>query len=147
MAKENVCVFCGEAPGAFRSTTVICGSTIQFSCKACAKEMEELNEEERCRRALRLGLAQYPQALEERLAILTEAEEHRLTCLRCGGKLQFGKSQALDNSPYRDSLIAEHSFVVLPAFCKSCGKIELYDPGFISKNKFLAQLLKKDTEQ
>lgn len=146
MAKENVCVFCGEPLSTFRSTTVICGPTIQSSCKGCAKEVETLNEEERCRRALRLGLAKYPQTLEERLTILTESEAHRPSCLRCGAKLRFGKSQALDNSPYRDSLLSD-PFVVLPAYCKSCGKIELFDPGFISADKFLAELLKKDTEQ
>ena len=146
MAKENVCVFCGETPGVFRATTVICGTTIQNCCKSCEKEVSALSEEERCRRALRLGLAKYPKTIEERLTILTESEAHRPACLRCGEKLRFGKSQALDNSPYRDSVLSD-AFVVLPAYCKFCGKIELFDPGFISADKFLVQLLKKDTEQ
>ena len=143
MAKE-ICVFCGEAPGVFRSDVVYCGSTAQVSCKTCAKEMAELSEEERCRRALKLGLAEYPDRIQERITLLTEAENHRPACLRCGAGLRFGFVQNLDNSPLRDGIFSE-TFDVLPAYCTNCGKIEFYHPGYARKDKFVEHLIKKDT--
>ena len=43
MANE-LCIFCGQKPGTFRSTTLACGSTIQVACKACEKELKDLDE-------------------------------------------------------------------------------------------------------
>ena len=77
MEKENVCVFCGEKPGTFRSTTVQCGSTWQPACKSCEKELRELDDAERCRRALIRGLAELPEKLKERIDLINEAENHR----------------------------------------------------------------------
>ena len=153
MANDKVCVFCGEKIGAFRSTSIICGGAYQTSCKDCAKEVNCLPEDEQCRRALKLGLASYPEMLEkyiqsvdEEQAIASKAEEHRPACLRCGGKLRFQEEQMLDNSPLRDGLLSS-TFDVLPAFCESCGKYEFYNPSVLKKNKHLAFLLKKDTEE
>lgn len=143
MAKE-ICVFCGEAPGVFRSDVVYCGSTAQVSCKTCAKEMAELSEEERCRRALKLGLAEYPDKIQERITLLTEAEDHRPACLRCGTKLKFGAVLTLDNSPMRDGIFSD-TYNILPAYCQGCGKIEFYSPGYAAQNKFVAHLIRKDT--
>lgn len=144
MEKENICVFCGEKLGRFRSTTVQCGNTWQPACKACGKEVEELSELELCQRALVRGIAEEPERLRARIELLTEAENHRPSCLRCGGKLVFETVQSLDNSPMRDSLF-EDAFEVLPAYCASCGKYEFYAPHIVRKNKFLAHLIRKDT--
>ena len=145
MANE-LCVFCGQKPGTFRSTTVACGSTIQVACKACEKELKGLDEVEICRRALVRGIAENPDRIRERIELITEAENHRPKCLRCGANLSFMKVQELDNSPMRDTIFKE-PFEVLPAFCESCGKFEFYNPEIIRKNKYLAHLIWKDTQE
>ena len=144
MEKENVCVFCGEKPGTFRSTTVQCGNTWQPACKSCEKELRELDDAERCRRALIRGLAELPEKLKERIDLINEAENYRPKCTQCGGKLVFTSVQALDNSPLRDSIFKD-PFEVLPAYCEACGKYEFYNPEVVCKNKYLAYLIKKDT--
>ena len=145
MAKEELCVFCGQKPGAFRSTTVACGATLQVACKACEKEVKSLPEVELCQRALARGLAAFPDRLRERIALLTEAEDHRPKCACCGVGLKFMKEQSLDNSPLRDSILRD-TFDVLPAYCPSCGKYEFYAPWIVRKNKYLAYLIWKDTQ-
>ena len=144
MANES-CIFCGQKPGTFRSTTLACGSTIQVACKACEKELQDLDEVEVCRRALVRGIAENPERIRARIELLTEAEDHRPKCLRCSTNLTFLKVQELDNSPMRDSIFKE-PFEVLPAYCTACGKYEFYDPDVIRKNKYLAHLVNKDTQ-
>lgn len=145
MVNDNICVFCGEKLGKFRSTSVDCGTTWQPACKSCAKEVEGLPEVELCQRALVRGLANEPERIKARIELLTEAENHRPTCLRCGGKLFFEEVQELDNSPYRDSILSE-PFTVRPAYCASCGRYEFYKPDIIRKNKYLAHLSWKDSQ-
>ena len=145
MANE-LCVFCGQKPGTFRSATVACGTTVQVACKACEKELKGLDEVEICRRALVRGIAENPDRIRERIELITEAENHRPKCLRCGANLSFMKVQELDNSPMRDTIFKE-PFEVLPAFCESCGKFEFYNPEIIRKNKYLAHLIWKDTQE
>lgn len=152
MANDKVCVFCGEKIGAFRSTSIICGGAYQTSCKDCAKEVNCLPEDEQCRRALKLGLASYPEMLEkyikyaeEKAEVARTAEEHRPACLRCGGKLRFQEEQMLDNSPLRDGLLSS-TFDVLPAFCESCGKYEFFNPEVVKKDPYLAHLIQIDTQ-
>ena len=145
MANE-VCVFCGQKPGAFRSTTAAFGGTIQVACKACEKELKGLDEAEICRKALIRGVAENPERIRARIELLTEAENYRPKCLRCGAKLSFMKVQALDNSPLKDTIFKE-SFEVLPAYCESCGKYEFYNPLIIRKNQYLAHLIRKDTQE
>ena len=144
MAKENICVFCGQRPGTFRSTTIPCGDTWQTACKACEKELKGLDEAELCRRALVRGIAEHPDRLRARIELIEEAENHRPKCLRCGAKLRFDHVQELDNSPLQDSLLAD-TFDVLPAYCESCGKMEFYNPRIVNKNKYMAYLIHKDT--
>ena len=144
MANE-LCIFCGQKPGTFRSTTLACGSTIQVACKACEKELKDLDEVEVCRRALVRGIAENPERIRARIELLTEAENHRPKCLRCSTNLTFLKVQELDNSPMRDSIFQE-PFEVLPAYCTACGKYEFYNPDVIRKNKYLAHLVNKDTQ-
>ena len=144
MANE-LCIFCGQKPGTFRSTTLACGSTIQVACKACEKELKDLDEVEVCRRALVHGIAENPERIRARIELLTEAENHRPKCLRCSTNLTFLKVQELDNSPMRDSIFKE-PFEVLPAYCTACGKYEFYNPDVIRKNKYLAHLVNKDTQ-
>lgn len=144
MANE-LCIFCGQKPGTFRSTTLACGSTIQVACKACEKELKDLDEVEVCRRALVRGIAENPERIRARIELLTEAENHRPKCLRCSTNLTFLKVQELDNSPMRDSIFKE-PFEVLPAYCTVCGKYEFYNPDVIRKNKYLAHLVNKDTQ-
>ena len=144
MANE-LCIFCGQKPGTFRSTTLACGSTIQVACKACEKELKDLDEVEVCRRALVRGIAENPERIRARIELLTEAENHRPKCLRCSTNLTFLKVQELDNSPMRDSIFKE-PFEVLPAYCTACGKYEFYNPDVIRKNKYLVHLVNKDTQ-
>ena len=146
MANDSVCVFCGQKPGTFRSTVIQCGPTWQPACRACEKELNGLDEVELCRRALVRGLAESPDRLRERIELITEAENQRPKCLRCGATLSFMKVQELDNSPMRDSIFKE-PFEVLPAYCGSCGKYEFYDPAIVRKNKYLAYLIWKDTQE
>ena len=145
MANE-LCVFCGQKPGTFRSTTIQCGPTWQTACKACEKELKGLEDVELCRRALVRGMAENPERLRQRIELITEAENHRPKCLRCGTNLTFMKVQELDNTPFQDSVFME-AFDVLPAYCESCGKYEFYNPAIIRKNKFLAHLIWKDTQE
>ena len=142
MAKET-CVFCGEEAGFLNSDYITCGPTGQFACRSCAKELQDLDAPERCRRALRLGLAKDPQKLQEYLDLAENAEDARPACLRCGEKLHFGPVQTLDNSPYRDGLLST-TFDVLPAYCSKCGKMEFYAPDVIANNKLLSYLCRKD---
>ena len=142
---NDLCIFCGQKPGTFRSTTLACGSTIQVACKACEKELKDLDEVEVCRRALVLGIAENPERIRARIELLTEAENHRPKSLRCSTNLTFLKVQELDNSPMRDSIFKE-PFEVLPAYCTACGKYEFYNPDVIRKNKYLAHLVNKDTQ-
>ena len=144
MANE-LCVFCGQKPGTFRGTTIACGNTIQVACKSCEKEMKGLDEAEICRKALIRGIAEHPERIRDRIELLSEAENHRPKCLRCGADLTFMKVQELDNSPMKDSVSAG-TFDVLPAFCESCGKYEFYNPVIIRKDKYLAYLIWKDTQ-
>lgn len=146
MEKDKFCVFCGQKLGVFRNATIQCGGTRQPFCKACEKELGELDEAELCRRALILGIAEHPEQLKERIDLITEAEHHRPKCLRCGGSLSFMEMQELDNSPMGDGIFAE-TFDVLPAYCTSCGKYEFYHPSIVRKNKYLAHLILKDTEE
>lgn len=143
MANDNLCVFCGEKLGMFQITTITCGGTYQPCCKACYKELKDLNEVEQCRRALRLGLVGYPEKLEKHIEIATNSEKHRPTCLRCGTKLRFLRVQNLDNSPLADGLFS-NTFAVLPAYCENCGRYEFYDPDFVEKNDYLVYLIKQD---
>lgn len=142
MAKE-VCVFCGQEVGYVRSEYVVCGPVSQFSCKSCAREVKDLSGVERCRRALRLGITEVRQAMEEYIEMVENAEESRPACLRCGEKIRFGQVQTLDNSPYRDGLLTD-TFDVLPAYCTNCGKMEFYNPSYISRHKLFSYLVKKD---
>ena len=144
MANTDICVFCGEKLGFLSSSGVRCGDVFQQSCRNCAKEMEALSEEEQCRRALRLGLANQPEKLEERIELCQQAEEHRPACLHCGTGLVFEEVQILDNSPLHDGIFST-TFDVLPAHCPSCGKYEVYKPEIAKRNRFFAHLIRKDT--
>lgn len=146
MANEYFCVFCGEKLGMFNSASFACADVYQPCCKNCAKELKELSEEDQCRRALQRGCAQQPEKIEQRIELITTAEEHRPSCTQCGGKLIFESVQYLDNSPMRDSTFSE-GFEVLPAYCESCGKYEFYKPAVTNKNRFIAYLIRKDTSQ
>ena len=104
--------------------------------------MQELDEAEWCRRALRLGLADYPEKLKAFIELADEAEARRPVCLQCGAKLKFGAVQWLDNSRFADTV--SRGFVVLPARCPGCGRLELYDPDFIHNDPQLSYLLRAD---
>lgn len=145
MANE-ICVFCGQKPGTFRSTTIQCGNTWQPACKACEKELKDLDEIEVCRRALIRGIAEKPDRIRERIELITEAENHRPKCLRCGDSLVFMGVEHLDNTPYQDTMLTE-PFEVLPAYCKSCGKYEFYNPEIVRNNRFIAYLTWADTRK
>ena len=142
---NEVCIFCGQKPGTFRSTSVQCGGTWQTACKTCEKELKNLDEADLCKRALLRGLAEFPDRIRERIEVITDAERHRPKCLRCGTDLIFTEVQELDNSPLRDTIFKE-PFEVLPAVCSVCGKYEFYNPSIARNNKYLAYLIDKDTQ-
>lgn len=143
MANDNVCVFCGEKPRMLQSMTMPLAGVYLPCCRTCYWELEDLSEEERCRRALRLGLVENPEKLEKHIEILSKVEEHRPTCPQCGSRLRFRPVQSLDNSPMRDGIFSS-IFEVLPAVCENCGRYEFYDPEIAKKNEYLAQLIKQD---
>ena len=143
MSNQDLCVFCGESLGFLGSAGIRCGDVFQPSCRSCAKELNDLSEEEQCRRALQLGLANEPEKVQERLELLEHAEERRPVCLRCGEKLRFQDSLFLDISPYRDGVFSP-IFAVLPGCCPSCGKYEFYNPDIVKQNPVLSYLVKKD---
>jgi len=145
MSNNDRCVFCGKSVGTFRSTNVLCGSIYQLSCKDCARELEALDHTERCRRALLRGLADRPEKLREFLQVNTEAEDHRLKCLRCGGRMIYMEEQSFDNTPHGDSVF-HGSFDAIPAWCESCGRYEFFNPAIIRKNPFLNHLFQKGTK-
>lgn len=146
MANDNICVFCGQKPGTFRSAMVTCGGTIQVACKACEKELKDLDELDVCRRALLRGIAENPDRIRKRIELITGAENHRPKCLRCGANLSFMDVQELDNTPMQNSVFLG-SFEVLPACCESCGKYEFFNPQIVRKNKSLAYLIWKDAQE
>ena len=145
MANE-ICVFCGEKHSAFRSALIQCGSSWQKACKTCEKDLRDLDEIEVCRRALIRGIAENPDRIRERIELITEAENHRPKCLRCGANLTFMEEQELDNTPMQNSVFLE-TFDVLPACCESCGKYEFFNPAIVRKNKYLVYLISKDTQE
>ena len=145
MRDKRICVFCGKKPAPFRSSNIVCGGTLQVCCISCEGELRSLNELEQCKRALRLGLADTPKKLEERIDVLSNAESHRHECLRCGAKLTYGAVQHLDNTPLNDSIFSS-TFDVVPAFCSSCGRIEFFDPNFLNRNKYTAYLIELDSK-
>lgn len=146
MANKKVCIFCGEKPGLFRASNIVCGGTLQLCCVSCENELKELTELEQCHRALRLGLAEDQEKIEARIDVLTNSETHRPMCMRCNTKLKFGREQRLDNTPLGDGIFSD-TFDVVPAYCSTCGKIEFYSPDFIRRNQYLAHLVAADTDQ
>lgn len=144
MANDNRCVFCGQSLRGFRSISIYCANTTQNACRNCANELNRLDNTERCRRALLLGLADQPELLRERIELSTEAEAHRPKCLRCGGKLVFMQEQHLDNTPHGSSVLSRY-FEVLPAFCHTCGRYEFFNPATVRSNRYLKHLIDKDT--
>ena len=143
---NNICVFCGQKPGMFQDTTIGCGNIYLNACKTCEKELKDLDELEIFRRSLIRGLVENPERIQARIELITEAEVQRPKCLRCGEGLTFLPVQRLDNSPMQDSVFKD-PFEVLPAFCKSCGKYEFYNPRIFRKNKHLVYLQQKDTQK
>ena len=141
--EEKRCVFCGQKPGILQSAAVYAANIEQTACRSCEKELKDLEEIDICRRALIHGLAIEPERLKKRILFLSEAEEKRPKCLRCGGKLAFMREQWLDNSPYGDSIF-HAPFSVIPAFCGACGKFEFYHPSILRMDKYLAALYDKD---
>ena len=148
MAKE-VCVFCGKEAGYLRIDCVSCGPVSQWACKSCAKEVNALSEEERCRRALQLGIAVAADKIREYLELAGDAENIRPTCFRCDEKLVFRKPLVLCNVVGREGMLNENlnACPVVPAVCPKCGKLEFFDREHMGKDRKLAYLLKKDTEK
>ena len=147
MANDNLCVFCGQKAGTFRSANIDCGGALQTACKACEKELKTLEEVEVCRRALVRGLAYKPERIHERIDILTQSENHRPKCLSCGNKLIFTKVQRLDNSPILRDSIFNGSFDLLPAICTNCGKYEFFHPAIARRNKYYIHLIYEDSKK
>lgn len=144
MANEDRCVFCGQPVNPFRASSVQCGNIYQLACKSCFKELNALEPEERCRRALLRGLADRPERIKEYLRVNAEAEDHRPVCPVCGGKMRFMQERNLDCSPLYDGVFSKY-FNVLPACCPDCGRYEFFNPEIVRKNPFLAHLILKDT--
>ena len=142
MAKE-ICVFCGEEVGYMRSECVACGPTSEWACRDCAREVKNLSEVEKCRRALQRGLAVFREKLEEFIAMADGAEEARPVCPSCGGKMTFRKIVKLE----KRYDVFDPFFEIVPACCEGCGRMVLFDPTFIRNSKALSYLAEKDTEK
>ena len=145
MENKSLCVCCGAKLTPFRYDVIWCGIAQQV-CKDCKKELDALDDAERCRRVLQSGRAQEPEKVRALLDVAEGAEEHRFACLRCGSPMRFGEVLTLDNSPLWDSVFS-NMFAALPAYCDGCGKIEFFDRDRLSKDKYIAYLIKKDAKK
>lgn len=143
MANDSVCIFCGERPGMFKSETILVGGTSQLCCKACAKEVSGLSELELCRKVLRTRRAQNADRIETRVELITQSEEIRPKCSRCGTPMKFGSVTHLDDSPLRDGLLSS-TFDVLPCYCPACYKLEFFLPQALKADPKIAFLHRKD---
>lgn len=142
MAKER-CVFCGNEVGYVRGDWLSCGPVSQLACKDCIRELKNLSEVEKCRRALQRGLATSKEKLEEYIAMVDSAEESRPVCQSCGGKMTFRKIVTLE----KKFDVFDPHFEIIPACCENCGRLALFDPAFIQRSKTLTYLAEKDTEK
>lgn len=142
MAKE-ICVFCGNEVGYMRSDWMPCGPVSQLACKNCIREMKDLNEVEKCRRALQRGLAVSREKLEEFVAMAEGAEDARPACQYCGEKMTFEKIVTLE----KKYDVFDPLFEILPAYCRNCGRMALFDPAYIRGNKTLSYLAEQDIEK
>lgn len=140
MAREK-CVFCGNEVGYVRCDWLSCGPVSQLACKDCIRELKDLSEVEKCRRALQRGLAISKEKLEEYIAMVDSAEESRPVCPSCGGKMTFRKIVTLE----KRYDVFDPLFEIVPACCESCGRLALFDPAFIRRSKPLTYLAEKDT--
>ena len=139
MAKE-VCVFCGNEVGYIRCDWITCGPVSQLACRNCIRELKDLGEEEKCRRALQRGLAASREKLEEYLVMVEDAENARPVCQYCGEKMMFKKVVTLE----KKFDVFDPHFEILPAYCGACGRMALFDPAYVRGNKILSYLAEKD---
>ena len=72
MAKR--CVFCGKNLSFFDDKTLLCGNALQSVCSACWAGMQDMDQEERARRALDTGRAEEPEVIQ---AYLDRLEQMR----------------------------------------------------------------------
>ena len=142
MAKR--CVFCGKTLSFFDEKTLLCGNALQSVCSACWAEMQDLDQEERARRALDTGRAAEPEviqtfldSLERRRQAVAQAREALKTdkrCLRCGGVMErYGRKkfhlgeESLFGTVARDGLFAAWLTVDVLR-CADCGRAEFFLP-------------------
>lgn len=143
MANDSVCIFCGEKPGMFKSDSVIVGGTTQLCCKSCVKEAAGLSELELCRKVLRTNRAQNADRIAARIELITQSQEARPKCPRCGAPMKFGSVVTLDASPLRDGLFSS-TFDVLPCHCPECYKLEFFLPEVLKRDPKIAYLHRMD---
>ena len=142
MAKR--CVFCGKNLSFFDEKTLLCGNTLQRVCSACWAGMQELDQEERGRRALDTGRAEEAETIrafldsqEQKRRTMAQAREALKTdkrCLRCGGVMErYGRRQlhlgeeSLFGTVARDGLFASWLTVDILR-CADCGRAEFFLP-------------------
>lgn len=142
MAKR--CVFCGKTLSFFDEKTLLCGNALQSVCSACWAGMQDMDQEERARRALDTGRAEEPEviqtfldSLERRRQAVAQAREALKTdkrCLRCGGVMErYGRKKfhlgedSLFGTVARDGLFAAWLTVDVLR-CADCGRAEFFLP-------------------
>ena len=140
MAKET-CVFCGEEVSTMRGDYIPCGPMSPWACKSCIREVKLLGETDRARLVLQRRFASQLAAFEEYVDMVDGAEEARPVCQSCGGDMTFKKKVTLE----KKYDLLEPFFEIIPACCKSCGRMVLFDPGHIRHSKELFFLAAKDT--
>ena len=142
MAKR--CVFCGKTLSFFDEKTLLCGNALQSVCSACWAGMQDMDQEERARRALDTGRAEEPEviqtfldSLERKRQAVAQAREALKTdkrCLRCGGVMErYGRKKfhlgedSLFGTVARDGLFAAWLTVDVLR-CADCGRAEFFLP-------------------
>ena len=86
MAKR--CVFCGKTLSFFDEKTLLCGNALQSVCSACWAGMQDMDQEERARRALDTGRAEEPEVIQ---AYLDRLEQMRQAQARAREALKTDK--------------------------------------------------------
>lgn len=127
----------------FREESIIVGKTRQTCCSNCAKEVKDLSELELCRLSLQRGYAQNREKIEARVQLITQAEQARPKCLRCGGRMKFAERITLDSSPMRDTVFSS-TYALLPCKCTACFRMEFYSPEVLKNDEMIAYLYSQD---
>lgn len=135
--REN-CIFCGKKLGLLERDEFYCGRQPQGVCKACRRDLLDLGQEERGKRALATGRAEYAEEIEtflEEFKKQRQEERRKVSsgkkCLRCGGEMlkdgvrtfKLGEETLLLSDLNR---LFSGSMDLEMLVCEDCGKVEFF---------------------